>query len=162
MTTDEHNATNLSQDLGILKSRTGVIHAGSVLVRSDFNRREQMTDNEINQARDRNLSLVGGAIPARPEPTVCPGLALLQRGRAAWKRQSDARQLFDSPDGQREAKRMFHALDYYCDVARWAAAGGQGEAPRLELTGTLFSDGKMPREAVEIAVEAARLVSESK
>lgn len=114
-----------------------------------------MTESEVTETRERNLSLIKGAMGTRPEPAECPGLRLLQDERAIWKEAIAGLGPFAS-------RRMFHALDYYCDVARWAAAGGQGEAPRLELTGTLFSDGKMPREAVEIAVEAARLVRESK
>ena len=108
-----------------------------------------MNDKKIT--RDRNLKLVSGVLSTTPAPTQCEGLALLQRRRSEWK-----------GHGSPEARRIFHALDYYCDVARWAAAGGTGEAPRLALMGTLFSDGKIPREAVEVAVEAARLVGESK
>lgn len=118
-----------------------------------------MTDEQVNQARERNLSLVGGAIGARPEPTECPGLRHLQEERSGWKMAMDEWERAGDPDA-RMAKRMFHALDYYCDVARWAAGGGRNEAPRLELMGTLFSDGTMPREAVEVAIEAARLVRE--
>ena len=115
-----------------------------------------MTDEQVTETRDRNLRLVKGAVGARPEPTKCPGLALLQKRRGFWKEAET------STSGTAHAKRMFHALDYYCDVARWAAGGGQTEAPRLELMGTLFSDGTMPREAAEVAIEAARLVKESK
>jgi hypothetical protein len=120
-----------------------------------------MTESEVTETRERNLSLVKGAMGTRPQPTECPGLRLLQELSGVWK-DSERLRTGTSKPPVLHARRMFHALDYYCDVARWAAAGGQGEAPRLELTGTLFSDGKMPREAVEIAVEAARLVRESK
>lgn len=111
-----------------------------------------MTESEVTETRERNLSLIKGAMGTRPEPAECPGLRHLESRCSYWK----------GTERTRDNRRMFHALDYYCDVARWAAAGGQGEAPRLELTGTLFSDGKMPREAVEVAAEAARLVRESK